>query len=148
MLSDPPPKGLSNIFDICNKWSIVVDGTDINVDLVKEVQCASLVRPLHRTLLASCKAAGVVAPTYLWEQWQSCCKLHKLLLPVAVLGAGGLLTVSDKILPCANHVDDKCNADLVRGGSWVHTTSLKIPQFLGGVLVYNFLCGNMTSVVF
>jgi hypothetical protein len=110
-LSDPSPKGLGNVFDIGDEQLISVDGSDIDADLVMEVQCASLVRPLCRTLLASCKAAGVLAPTYTWEQWQS--KLHKLLFPAALWGTGGPLMALDKVLPCNNRVYDGCVAYLV-----------------------------------
>ncbi len=50
-LSDPSPKGLCNMVGVSNGQFIVVDGMDVNVDLVTEVQNASLVRPLHWTLL-------------------------------------------------------------------------------------------------
>jgi hypothetical protein len=74
------------------------------------------VRPLHQTLLASCKAMGVAVLTYTWERWQLCCKLHELLFLEAVRGAGGPSTALDEVLPCASHVDDWCVANLVRGG--------------------------------
>jgi hypothetical protein len=37
-------------------------------------------------------------------------------LPVGRTGAGGAWTTSDVVPTCANHVDDGCVADLVRGG--------------------------------
>ena len=47
---------------------IVIDCADVNVDvnedLVMEVQCPSLVKSLHRMLLASCETARVVAPRF------------------------------------------------------------------------------------
>ena len=68
---DPPPECLNNFVGIGDKRPIIVDGADIDVDvdadLVMEVWCASLVRSLRRMLLVLCKAAGGVAPTYMWE---------------------------------------------------------------------------------
>ncbi len=66
-LSDPSPEGLCNVVGIGDEPPIVINSMDVNSDLVTEVQCASLMRPLRRTLLALCKVAGVVAPTYTWE---------------------------------------------------------------------------------
>ena len=62
------------------------------------------------------QGGGDVAPTYMWEQWQWCCKLQKLLFLVAARGTGGPLTVLDKVLPCVSHVDNGCIANLVRRG--------------------------------
>ena len=68
---DLSPKCLGNLVGIGDKRPIIIDGTDVNVDinadLVTEVPCVSLVRSLRRTLMASCKAAGVFAPTFMWE---------------------------------------------------------------------------------
>jgi hypothetical protein len=89
-LSDPSPEGLCNVIGISNKQPNVIDGVDVNADFITEVRRASLVRPLHWMLLASCKVAGFVMPTYTWEQQQSRCNLHELLFLVAVRGAGGL----------------------------------------------------------
>jgi hypothetical protein len=63
-LSDPSPKVLCNIIGVGNERPIIVDGMEVNADLVMEVRCACLGRPLRRMLLASCKAAGFLAPTY------------------------------------------------------------------------------------
>ncbi len=64
-------KCLGDVVDVGDKRPIIVDGVDanvdINVDLVTEVRCASLMRSLRQTLLALCKAAGVAVPTYTWE---------------------------------------------------------------------------------
>jgi hypothetical protein len=65
-------------------------------------------------LLALCKAVGVVAPMYTWEQWQLRCKLHKLLFWEAARGAGGPSTALDEVLVGCVH--DGCIANLVRGG--------------------------------
>ncbi len=58
---------------LCCHWRwqrvlIIVDGVDVDTDLITEVQRTSLARPLRRTLLALCKAAGFVAPAYMWER--------------------------------------------------------------------------------
>jgi hypothetical protein len=89
-LSDPSPEGLCYVVGIGDKRPIVINGVDVNADLVTEVQRVSLVKPLRQTLLAWCKTAGIVAPMYTWEQRQSHCKLHKLLFLAAARGAGGL----------------------------------------------------------
>ena len=92
--------------------AIVVDGVvDLDVRLVAEVRRASLVKSLRRTLQSSCEEAGIVAPIYTWERWQSRCKLHELLHP-----SPSPSTASDEVLPCTGHVDAGCVADLVRGG--------------------------------
>jgi hypothetical protein len=88
------------------------------------------VRPLCQTLLVSCKAAGVVVLMYTWERWQLHWKLHKLLLLEAGWGGGGALTELDKVLPCAGHVDDRCIANLVRGG-WDPAVAVAIVVDLG-----------------
>ncbi len=68
---DPSPKCLSDVVGIGHEWPIVIEGSDIDVDvdadLVTEVQCASLVSSLRQTLLALCEAAGVDSPTFTWE---------------------------------------------------------------------------------
>ncbi|KAL3778569.1 hypothetical protein ACHAW5_007024 [Stephanodiscus triporus] len=92
---------------------MVVDGADVDADLVTEVRRASLVRSLRGTLSASCRAAGFVAPTYTWERWQSRCKLRELLSPPS---SSSSVAASDEVLPCDARVDDGCVADLVRGG--------------------------------
>jgi hypothetical protein len=95
--SNPSPKDLGNIGGVGNDWPIAVDGEDIDADLFTEVPP---LRPLRRTLLASCKVAGVVAPTYTWEQWQLRWKLSMLLFLVATWWAGGPWMMSDEVLPC------------------------------------------------
>ncbi len=60
-----------SILGVGNEQPIILDGADVNMDidadLVPEIRCASLVRSLCRTLLASCKAVGAIMPTYTWE---------------------------------------------------------------------------------
>ncbi len=65
-------------------------------------------------LLALWKVAGVVAPMYMWEQWQSRCKLHKLLFQEAAQGTRRPLMASEEVL--AGRVDDGCITNLVHGG--------------------------------
>jgi len=97
--------------------AIVVDGVDLDVRLVAEVRRASLVKSLRRTLQSSCEGAGIVAPIYTWERWQSRCKLHELLHPSSSSSPSpSPSTASDEVLPCTGHVDAGCVADLVRGG--------------------------------
>ncbi len=73
---------------------LVVDGADnLDVRLVREVRRSSLVRSLCRTLQLSCKEAGIVAPIYTWERWQSCCKLHELLHQDARTREAGVVNV-------------------------------------------------------
>jgi hypothetical protein len=67
-------------------------------------------------LLVSCKVAWVIRLTYMWERWQLCCKLHKLLFLEAAGGSRGPSAASDEVLPCASRMDDGCVANLVHGG--------------------------------
>jgi hypothetical protein len=73
---------------------LVLDGADdLDVRLVTEVHCSSLVRSLRRTLQSLCKEAGIVVPIYTWERWQSRCKLHKLLHPDARTREAGVVDI-------------------------------------------------------
>ncbi len=114
---DLSPEGFYDVVGVGNKRPIIVNCVTADADLVMEAQRTSLVRPLRKMLLTLCEVAGVVAPMYMWEQWQLRCKLHKVLIPAAVQGgrgAGGPLTVSGKFLPCAGLMDDRCITNLVR----------------------------------
>jgi hypothetical protein len=98
-----PPPGLSLFTDHpssspdCLGAAVVVlvlDGADnLDVRLVTEVRRSSLVRSLRRTLKSSCKEAGIVVPIYIWERWQSRCKLHELLHPDAQTREAGVVNV-------------------------------------------------------
>ncbi len=73
---------------------LVVDGADdLDVRLVTEVHCSSLVRSLHRTLKSSCKEARIVVPIYTWKRWQLRCKLHELLHPDVRTREAGVVDV-------------------------------------------------------
>ena len=72
--------------------------------IIMEVHCASLVWSLRRTLQSSCEEAGIVAPIYTWERWQSCCILHELPHPAGRTWEAGLSSSSSSsLLPTASN---------------------------------------------
>jgi hypothetical protein len=53
-LFDPSPEGFCDVVDIHNERLVVINGMDVDADLIMEVQRTSLVRPLRDNCSLRC----------------------------------------------------------------------------------------------